>query len=373
MRADARERLIRLAFETGAVRRRPRAGAAHSSPSRPEHAPGSSRSGSWPGHAIWSCDWRGRPRAVRRARPRSTAPVDLRRRLFYWRARCLRAGGLDGPAGFSLSRPSRRAIRPTLRALRAAARVAGGRRAAARRCPIRRRPRPRSGGWTSCCGCGSSPRRRRRRACFPPAAAGTCAWRSRSSRSAASRRPPRRPSARFPRWGPPREARVPDGWRRLYYPIEEGRISRRAAPGSSGSTRRCCAASCARRASSRRTRSRAPGALGLTQLLPSTARSVARSVLRVRYRRAFLYDPGSQRPAGRGLPADLSTTSSTETRCSRSPPTTAGPAGWPRCSPSNPGLEEDEIFESHPAYESRDYVRRVMLYRGVVPAALSVK
>ena len=28
----------------------------------------------------------------------------------------------------------------------------------------------------------------------------------------------------------------------------------------------------------------------------------------------------------------------------------------------NPGLPEDEVFESHPAYETRDYVRRVMLY-----------
>jgi hypothetical protein len=28
----------------------------------------------------------------------------------------------------------------------------------------------------------------------------------------------------------------------------------------------------------------------------------------------------------------------------------------------NSGRDEDEVFESHPAFETRDYVRRVMLY-----------
>jgi soluble lytic murein transglycosylase-like protein len=28
----------------------------------------------------------------------------------------------------------------------------------------------------------------------------------------------------------------------------------------------------------------------------------------------------------------------------------------------NPGREEDEVIESHPFYETRDYVRRVLLY-----------
>ena len=39
-----------------------------------------------------------------------------------------------------------------------------------------------------------------------------------------------------------------------------------------------------------------------------------------------------------------------------------GPGRMARVLRENPGLAEDEIFESHPVYETRDYVRRVLLY-----------
>ena len=38
------------------------------------------------------------------------------------------------------------------------------------------------------------------------------------------------------------------------------------------------------------------------------------------------------------------------------------PAGIARLVRDNPGLPEDELFESIPLYETRDYVRRVLLY-----------
>jgi len=39
-----------------------------------------------------------------------------------------------------------------------------------------------------------------------------------------------------------------------------------------------------------------------------------------------------------------------------------GPTRMDRVLKENPGRAEDELFESHPAAETRDYVRRVLLY-----------
>ena len=76
-----------------------------------------------------------------------------------------------------------------------------------------------------------------------------------------------------------------------------------------------------------RARSRA-GALGLTQLMPATAKSLARSVLRVRYREAFLYDPGVNARLGAAYFSSFSTASA-GIPSSPSPPTTAAPRAWP--------------------------------------------
>jgi len=164
----------------------------------------------------------------------------------------------------------------------------------------------------------------------------------------------------FPEMGTAEESRVPDGWRRLYYPIEEGGLLAERA--KEFRLDPAILRGLVRQESLFQpdARSRA-GALGLTQLLPSTARSLARSVLRIRYRRAFLYDPAFNARLGAAYLRRL------YDEFGGSPiyalaAYNGGPGRMAGVLRSNPGLAEDEIFESHPAYESRDYVRRVMLF-----------
>jgi soluble lytic murein transglycosylase len=164
----------------------------------------------------------------------------------------------------------------------------------------------------------------------------------------------------FPEMGTAEEGRVPDGWRRLYYPIEEGGyVAERAREfGLDPAVLR----GLVRQESlfEARARSRA-GALGLTQLLPSTARSVARSVLRVRYRRAFLYDPGVNARLGAAYLRRLYDLFDGDPIFALAA-YNGGPGRMAGVLKNRAALEEDELFESHPAYESRDYVRRVMLF-----------
>jgi len=164
----------------------------------------------------------------------------------------------------------------------------------------------------------------------------------------------------FPDLGTAAEGRVPDGWRRLYYPIEEkGFVGARAKEfGVDPAMLRALV----RQESvfEPRARSRA-GALGLTQLMPATAKSLSRSVLRARYRVAFLYDPGVNARLGAAYFRQLLN------RFGGKPvfalaAYNGGPTRMARIVRENPGREDDEVFESHPAYETRDYVRRVMLY-----------
>jgi soluble lytic murein transglycosylase-like protein len=164
----------------------------------------------------------------------------------------------------------------------------------------------------------------------------------------------------FPQIGTAEEGRVPDGWRRLHYPVEEGGFL----PGHAREFRLDPALL---RGLIRQesvfdvgAKSRA-GALGLMQLLPGTAEPLARSVLRVRYRRAFLYDPGVNARLGAAylrrlldrfdgnIPYALAAYN-------------GGPARMSRVLEENRGRAEDEILESHPFPETRDYVRRVLLY-----------
>jgi soluble lytic murein transglycosylase len=164
----------------------------------------------------------------------------------------------------------------------------------------------------------------------------------------------------FPEMGTSEEGRVPDGWRRLYYPIEEGGfLAERAREFALDPS---LLRGLVRQESlfQVHARSRA-GALGLTQLLPSTARSVARSVLRVRYRRAFLYDPGVNARIGAAYLKRLIDDFDGHAIYALAA-YNGGPNRMARVLRENAGLDEDEIFESHPAWESRDYVRRVMLF-----------
>jgi soluble lytic murein transglycosylase len=164
----------------------------------------------------------------------------------------------------------------------------------------------------------------------------------------------------LPEIGTAEEGRVPDGWRRLYYPIEEGGFLAARAKEfdlDTGILRGLVRQESVFDATAK---SRA-GAMGLTQLMPATAKSLAKSVLRQRYRRAFLYDPGVNAQLGAAYLRRLLD------QFGNSPVLAlaaynGGPTRIARLVRESPGKPEDELFESIPLYETRDYVRRVLLY-----------
>jgi len=164
----------------------------------------------------------------------------------------------------------------------------------------------------------------------------------------------------LPEIGTVEEGRVPDAWRRLYYPIEEGGFLAARAKEfdlDTGILRGLVRQESVFDATAK---SRA-GAMGLTQLMPATAKSLAKSVLRQRYRRAFLYDPGVNAQLGAAYLRRLLD------QFGNSPVLAlaaynGGPTRIARLVRENPGKQEDEVFESIPLYETRDYVRRVLLY-----------
>ncbi|MGH9399791.1 MAG: transglycosylase SLT domain-containing protein [Thermoanaerobaculia bacterium] len=164
----------------------------------------------------------------------------------------------------------------------------------------------------------------------------------------------------FPQMGTAEETSVPDPWRRLYYPIEEGGVvaSRARSAGLDAALLR----GLVRQESvfDARARSKA-GAIGLMQLEPATARNLSRSVLRAGYRRAFLYDPAKNVSLGAAyLKALIKQFNGSLVFALAA--YNGGPPVMARVIAENPGREEDEVFESLPFYESRDYVRRVLLY-----------
>ena len=164
----------------------------------------------------------------------------------------------------------------------------------------------------------------------------------------------------FPQMGTAEESNVPDAWRRLYYPIEEGGFLQSSARnvGLDASVLRAVV----RQESifDARARSKA-GAIGLMQLVPATARTLSRSVLRTSYRRAFLYDPGKNASLGAAYLKDLIDQFNGSLVFALAA-YNGGPGIVARTIAENPGRDEDEVFESHPFYETRDYVRRVVLY-----------
>jgi soluble lytic murein transglycosylase len=164
----------------------------------------------------------------------------------------------------------------------------------------------------------------------------------------------------FPEIGTAEEARVPDGWRRLHYPVEEGGFlpARAAEFHLEPAVLRALVRQESVFVAGAKSHA---GALGLTQLMPGTAKPLARSVLRVRYRRAFLYDPGVNARLGAAYLRQLLD------RFEGNVPYAlaaynGGPARMSRVLQDNRGRGEDEILESHPFPETRDYVRRVLLY-----------
>ena len=164
----------------------------------------------------------------------------------------------------------------------------------------------------------------------------------------------------LPEIGTAEESRVPDAWRRLYYPIEEGNFLPERA--QEFSLDAAILRGLVRQESvfDASAKSRA-GAMGLMQLMPATAKSLSRSVLRSRYRRAFLYDPGVNARLGAAYLRKLIDRFDNSTLLALAA-YNGGPTRIARLVRDNPGLPEDELFESIPLYETRDYVRRVMLY-----------
>ncbi len=164
----------------------------------------------------------------------------------------------------------------------------------------------------------------------------------------------------LPEIGTAEESRVPDAWRRLYYPIEEGGLLPERA--REFSLDAAVLRGLVRQESvfDANAKSRA-GAMGLMQLMPATAQSLSRSVLRARYRRAFLYDPGVNTRLGAAYLRKLIDQFDNSTLLALAA-YNGGPTRIARLIRENPGLPEDELFESIPFYETRDYVRRVMLY-----------
>lgn len=164
----------------------------------------------------------------------------------------------------------------------------------------------------------------------------------------------------LPEIGTAEEGRVPDGWRRFYYPIEEGSFLRERA--REFDLDAAVLRGLVRQESvfDANAKSRA-GAMGLMQLMPATAKSLSRSVLRSRYRRAFLYDPGVNARLGAAYLRSLLDRFGNSTILALAA-YNGGPTRIARLVRENPDLPEDELFESIPLYETRDYVRRVLLY-----------
>jgi soluble lytic murein transglycosylase-like protein len=164
----------------------------------------------------------------------------------------------------------------------------------------------------------------------------------------------------LPEIGTAEEGRVPDGWRRLYYPIEEdGMLAARARElGLDAAVLR----GLVRQESvfDPRVRSHA-GAVGLMQLMPVTAKSLSRSVLHRPYRGGFLYDPRVNAALGAAYLKRLIERFDGSTVLALAA-YNGGPARIARVARENPRLSEDELFESIPFLETRDYVRRVLLY-----------
>jgi soluble lytic murein transglycosylase len=164
----------------------------------------------------------------------------------------------------------------------------------------------------------------------------------------------------LPEIGTAEEGRVPEGWRRFYYPIEQGNVL--AARAKEFDLDPSLLRGLVRQESvfDPHVKSHA-GAVGLMQLMPATAKSLSRSVLHTRYRGGFLYEPGVNAALGAAYLKRLVAQFDGSTVLGLAA-YNGGPSRIARLARENPRLAEDELFESIPLFETRDYVRRVLLY-----------
>jgi soluble lytic murein transglycosylase-like protein len=166
--------------------------------------------------------------------------------------------------------------------------------------------------------------------------------------------------AAYPQIGTVLEGEVPEQWRRLYYPIATGGIVEAAARefGVDPSVFRAIVRQ--ESAYNARARSRA-GAAGLTQLMPGTARLLSRTVLKKRFRTAFLYDPATNVRLGASYMRQLLDRFDNDVLMALAA-YNAGPGRIGGFLRDHPELSADERLEALPFAETRDYVRRVFLY-----------
>jgi soluble lytic murein transglycosylase len=164
----------------------------------------------------------------------------------------------------------------------------------------------------------------------------------------------------YPQIGTVLEGEVPDQWRRLYYPVATGGIVEAAARefGIDPSVFRAIVRQ--ESAYNARAKSRA-GAAGLTQLMPGTARLLSRTVLKKRFRTAFLYDPATNVRLGASYMRQLLDRFGNDVLMALAA-YNAGPGRIGGFLRDHPELPADARLESLPAAETRDYVRRVFLY-----------
>jgi len=285
--------------------------------------------------------------------------ISLERRLSYWRARCLERAGRGAEAG-AILRDLAAADPADLYALFARRRVPKFQ---------PQKPVPAADPSTSTATFRKTDELLRLRLFSEAAAEASTLPRSRGrdlrlaeSQFGLGRFPAAVSAAKraFPEMGTAGEGRVPDPWRRLYYPIEEGGFLVERA--TEFSLDPALLRGLVRQESifEAGARSRA-GALGLTQLMPATARSLSRSVLRQRYRKAFLYDPKINARLGAAYFRRMLDNFGGNPVYALAA-YNGGPSRMARVLKENRGRSEDEIFESHPAHETRDYVRRVLLF-----------
>lgn len=164
----------------------------------------------------------------------------------------------------------------------------------------------------------------------------------------------------FPQIGTALESGVPDPWRRLFYPMDSQGLVGEAAL-EFGLDRNLLLALVRQESAFNPNAKSKAGASGLTQLMPATARKLSKSVLKKRFRKAFLYDPGINVRLGasylRSLIGEFHGDALLAVAAYN-----GGPGRVSRVLRQAPGLRPDEILESLPASETRDYVRRVFLY-----------
>jgi soluble lytic murein transglycosylase len=164
----------------------------------------------------------------------------------------------------------------------------------------------------------------------------------------------------FPEMGTARESSVPEQWRRLYYPIDpDGAVESSAR--EFGLDRSLWLALVRQESAfNSRARSRA-GAVGMTQLMPGTARRLSRKVLRKKFQNAFLYDPAVNVRLGASYLRSLLDEFDND-KLMAVASYNAGPGRIRGFLRDNPDLAADTRLESLPFPETRDYVRRVFLF-----------